>query len=456
MKKLTPTIIIVLFLLSLFPVQSNAQETKSVSLYPSADATVVDISGTNYGSEATLKCQNDAATFATFLIKFDLSTIPSNATVQSATLSLNLNDTNGSTVTLNAYKVTSTWSETSVSGSSKPGIDLGVVYGAQSVGGSLGKITFSQDFSDLVENWLSNPALNQGLYFESTKSADYEHVFGSKESSIKPTLAMTYSVPDENPPVISDISTSFLTQTSVIIEWKTDEEATSFVEYGENLSYGKIAGSGEYTSNHSVLLSELESNTKYHFKVTSEDAYGNKSESADTTFKTKAKKDPQEEAKTEENVSDEIYPPSGLKIVTGVEDEKYYAELGWQHSVTEEIDGYRIYRSEEDRTSYVFLTEVGNDKTSYKDFEVEDGKTYFYVLRTVKGELESKDSNEEVITIYGPDGQPKEKDFSFWKGFTIVNLTLWPVLAIAYVLYKRKRQGKNLRFRGVGNKEIRK
>jgi len=452
-KKLLGSTIITAFILSLFPQGSFAQDTKSVSLYPSADATIVDSDSTVHGSEVTLKCRNDATSSSAFLVKFDLGSVPSNAVIQSASLSLHQSEVDGNVVTLNVYKVTSTWSESTVSGASKPGVDLGVVYGAQSVGSNVGQVTFSQDFSDLVETWISNVSMNYGLYFESTKSADsadYDHTFGSRESVNKPALAITYSVPDEIPPVISDIGITTISQTTAKIGWKTDESSTSFVEYGESSSYGKVAGSGDYTSTHSVSLTDLKPDTKYHFKVVSEDMDGNKSESLEATFKTKMSgedEDKEEEPKTEENISDEVSPPSNLEVISGIDQDKYYAELKWEHSSTMGIDGYRIYKSEEDSTSYVFLTEIGADKTSYKDGEVEEGKTYFYVVRTVKGDLESRDSNEEVITIYGPDGEPGEKDFSFWKGLLILNLTVWPILGVWYVLNKRKKkQGVNLKF----------
>lgn len=430
----------IMFFASIRPIVI-AQNTQTTTLTPSSDVTIVDGDSSNYGSSSTLSCENNGDS-KSFLIKFDLGVIPSNAEVHSATLVLTQSFASGVDVSINAYKVISSWNETSVSGTNKPDFDSGVTYGVLSVDGSSGQKTFAQNFSDLVEFWLSSSSSNFGLYFEATSSATYSHEFGSRESASKPTLTIVYAPPDSQGPVISDIAVSGITSSSAKVTWKTEEEATSFVDYGETVSYGKVFGSEGLSTSHTVTITGLAFDTTYHFRVRSKDMSDNESSSSDQTFQTLQDGD-EELEKQEDTVSEEIDPPSNLKVMSEKEDDKHYAELTWEHSSNTDIDGYRIYRSEEDKTSYIFLSEIGSDKMYYKDEEVEVGKTYYYVVRAVRDGEESKDSNEEVVTIYANDLEARLHSASFWKGFLICNLVVGPILLLWYFFYKKR--SKNLR-----------
>lgn len=104
------------------------------------------------------------------------------------------------------------------------------------------------------------------------------------------------STADTTPPIISNISVLAKTEQSATIVWKTDEAASSQVEYGKTSSYGLISPSqpqNDLTSGspgvttHGVNLSPLQPGTIYHYRVKSKDAAGNEAVSAgDRTFKT--------------------------------------------------------------------------------------------------------------------------------------------------------------------------
>ena len=97
---------------------------------------------------------------------------------------------------------------------------------------------------------------------------------------------------DTTPPIINNVSTSSETETSVDVTWTTNEPANSYVEYGKDTSYGSTASSDELTADHSLTLTGLESNTAYHFRVTSSDKASNKTSSADNIFVTAQEKSP--------------------------------------------------------------------------------------------------------------------------------------------------------------------
>jgi hypothetical protein len=92
---------------------------------------------------------------------------------------------------------------------------------------------------------------------------------------------------DTSPPQISNVSANNVTATTATINWQTDENADSQVEYGYDTNYGNFsADDGNLVTAHAVTLSNLAANTTYHFRVHSKDATGNLARSDDFTLTT--------------------------------------------------------------------------------------------------------------------------------------------------------------------------
>jgi hypothetical protein len=68
--------------------------------------------------------------------------------------------------------------------------------------------------------------------------------------------------------------------------------------------------------------------------------------------------------------------------------------LDWDPPAGPSPDSFNIYRSLIDGGPYTLLTNVPGIDVSYEDFAVSDHKTYYYVLRSVTGGIESVDSNQ--------------------------------------------------------------
>jgi|GEM_PF-2494563 len=84
------------------------------------------------------------------------------------------------------------------------------------------------------------------------------------------------TLPDVTPPVISNVAAGNITTSAATITWNTNETSDSQVEYGLTASYGSSSPlDAAMVNSHSVTLSNLQSNTTYHYRVKSKDAAGN-------------------------------------------------------------------------------------------------------------------------------------------------------------------------------------
>lgn len=88
---------------------------------------------------------------------------------------------------------------------------------------------------------------------------------------------------------ISDVRVENLDKKSVTIVWKTNKEATSVVNYGQNPKYSFSESSDDFVKEHKINLNPelLVPGTTYHFSVKSVDKQGNEVSSADSTFSLK-------------------------------------------------------------------------------------------------------------------------------------------------------------------------
>ena len=163
-------------------------------------------------------------------------------------------------------------------------------------------------------NW--NTDVNADSYVEYGTTTSYGKIFGSSNSiknhSITLPAVLTslttyhYRVHSTNAdgvkaisgdytfltlipdlPQITNISATGVTYNTAIINWTTDINADSFVEYGTTNAYGKTFGDGALNTSHSISLPvDLNSDTTYHYRIHSTDSVGNKGTSGDYTFKT--------------------------------------------------------------------------------------------------------------------------------------------------------------------------
>ena len=85
----------------------------------------------------------------------------------------------------------------------------------------------------------------------------------------------TFSTPDDQEPVISNISVVDVTQSSARVTWDTDESSDSTVHYGLTDSYGSTITDLSLDTSHSIILTGLDAGTTYYFLITSSDVSEN-------------------------------------------------------------------------------------------------------------------------------------------------------------------------------------
>jgi hypothetical protein len=127
---------------------------------------------------------------------------------------------------------------------------------------------------------LSGLSPSTTYHFRMRSKADTEGVSGDYTLTTAPG-------PDTNPPIISDISSSNITDTGARISCSTDKDTSFVVEYGTTASYNQRMGTDEMDGLlHYMMLDSLTDGTTYHYRIIVKDASGNETETADQTFTT--------------------------------------------------------------------------------------------------------------------------------------------------------------------------
>jgi len=175
--------------------------TRTVTLYSVADACVMEgRSSYNFGSTTDMWVGYDDyldpdGKIVRSLVRFDLSSIPAGATINSATLRLYLVgswDYPGKTRTITTYRTSSSWSEPSVTWNNKPSYaeaygSAGVTHGSD--------VWYSFDVTNLVRGWVNGTWPNYGIMLrgpEWSGSDSSWKSFATRESSYDPQLVITY------------------------------------------------------------------------------------------------------------------------------------------------------------------------------------------------------------------------------------------------------------------------
>lgn len=121
---------------------------------------------------------------------------------------------------------------------------------------------------------------------------DYAELETSSENQYGMPIALVYSgfdegfIVDQTPPLLLNLAAQFITSSSAVISWETDEAANAILAYGTSVSLDTVVTNSSLGFNHSFALSGLLENTLYYYQVTSCDANNNCNQSSVYNFTT--------------------------------------------------------------------------------------------------------------------------------------------------------------------------
>jgi len=184
------------------PTPTSTPTPTTVTLTATADSYVDQNNASdNNGSDDSIRVRsttsgNPDTNYRTFL-QFNLASIPSGATIQSASLRLYLYDAPGASRTYEAHRVTASWAESTITWSNQPGAATSAT--ATTSTGTSDNVTLAWSVAADVQVFVSGSQTNNGWRIKDeteSGSSDREGRFRSKEygtASQRPQLVVTYA-----------------------------------------------------------------------------------------------------------------------------------------------------------------------------------------------------------------------------------------------------------------------
>lgn len=147
--------------------------------------------------------------------------------------------------------------------------------------------------------------------------------------------------------------------------------------------------------------------------------------------------------------SSAIKAPSELVLVNNPLDGEPAIKATWTPSSSTDIEGYKIFRSEDEKENFEAIGSVEKTILEFVDRSVEAEKTYFYFVRAYKGELESASTDTvsikaETVTAQDLSEATKSTEEANsssgfdWKIFVLVIILLGLIGFLVYYELKIK------------------
>lgn len=233
-----------------------------------------------------------------------------------------------------------------------------------------------------IKEWISKPENNLGLILQTEGLED-----GKIITLTLLTFNIEYIVPDSTPPQITKLDLKVVNETTIKIDWETNEPVVAFAEYGKTSNYDKqTLPAVEFTFNGSFEISGLGPSVTYHLLFTAKDPSGNITKSTNTTFSTNTTQTISPAIQTEG-----VLAPRILNIEITSQGNLPQVDLAWSKSESSSFDGYILYRNIGDG-EFLELARLDKSVTRYSDTKVVSGTSYNYYVVTYLGTQQSSRS----------------------------------------------------------------
>ncbi|MCC5865083.1 MAG: fibronectin type III domain-containing protein, partial [Wenzhouxiangella sp.] len=261
------------FLLVIMPQQSYGQSQSLNNVPPTADTYVrADSPNSSYGNQQIILIRTYSGNQQSIaVLRWNLSSIPTNAVVQNVAISFEKLNAGGSSISLSVRPINSSWSENSLTyngllpilgPSAVNSVTLSTSPNFPVLAASSGGLV------NLVQSWVSNPGSNHGLaLLQAAPNQSEEFTFASRRSTFHAPARITvgYTVPTPAPDRPGSISYPSSSSTgNFTVSWGSVSGATRY-ELQRSANSGSTWSqifNGNATSQNQSL-----SNGTYRFRV---------------------------------------------------------------------------------------------------------------------------------------------------------------------------------------------
>ncbi|OGY23081.1 MAG: hypothetical protein A2172_05225 [Candidatus Woykebacteria bacterium RBG_13_40_15] len=206
MKRLPLVFVFTIFFISLLfliPKDNRVFAASTIEL-PSTGDTLIDtwFPSSNFGTLDYTQASKMSTTKQRILIKFNIDSIPTNASITSAALYMYMRDCSGSeeSNSLHIDRVTSSWSEKTATWDNSKNI-FASWYSVSAPCSSMHSY-LKFDATSLVKAWFNGTYSNWGFYIwgkETAVESWGKRFFSKEDTSNKPKLVVVYNVPAQGP-----------------------------------------------------------------------------------------------------------------------------------------------------------------------------------------------------------------------------------------------------------------
>jgi len=269
-------------------------------------------------------------------------------------------------------------------------------------------VTCGSSCSCVVGNW----TYSSSSYCVSCNSCgDGAQNCGETEASCPEDFGgITDSIPPAKP---AGLEATEITKNSITVEWNpnTESDLKRYIIYYEKSPDGVVKEETALKTDSRIIISGLESNSRYFISIVAVDLSGNKSDLSEEIS-----------VLTKDDVSVVVPVPTGLNAVV----ENKSIVLKWS-VVVPEPDYYVVQRKVEDG----YFEQIGTpENNSFKDSDVEENTKYFY---RVAAFLDGKSSNvSEEVEVEFKLETPEDNSITEWGiGSAIIVISL----ALGYIFF---------------------
>jgi fibronectin type 3 domain-containing protein len=129
--------------------------------------------------------------------------------------------------------------------------------------------------------------------------------------------------------------------------------------------------------------------------------------------------------------------PSNVQIGSPTEEGKL--TISWDHSQSDIINGFKVYRSTTSGSGYVLAATLDSSQTSYTDSDLDNEATYYYAISAIDSKGAETSLSDEASATTIPSEEPGTDEGEGSILWLIVVLTVIFILIIILFLWLRKR-----------------